>query len=238
MDMVRQRTALVVLVLSAFFLCLLCMPSPSRSQECFTTFWKVGDRWTVKAVYRVEGKADGWSKPVYWEYEIRGLNTSGDDECFELSITPRSGQIVKTGVRMLIRCRDLTPAVVEIPKNRRGKEYTTVIRYGGSAPVETEQTLAPYDMPVFPLCSSSSSAFRFMRSIGEGLQQVKKIRQDVQVRSEHAVDGEKIVCDERLFEVTCFDSNKNIMFQQYWCAGSKWPLYGWNRDMRYWLVEK
>jgi len=238
MDMVKQRAALVVLVFTALFLCLLWMPSPLQSQECFTNFWRVGDRWAVKAVYRVEGKADRWSEPVYWEYEIRGVNTSVADECFELSITPRSGQVVKTGIRMLIRCRDLTPAVVEIPKKRRGKEYATVIRYSGSAPVETEQTLAPYDMPMFPLCSPSSSVFRFMRSIGEGLQQVKKIRQDVQVCSEHPVDVEKGVCNEELFEVTCFDDNGNIMFQQYWCAGSKWPLYGWNRDMRYWLVEK
>jgi hypothetical protein len=204
--------------------------------DTFLPVWQVGERWLVKAVYPSHLNEDEWSAPVYWEYEIIGREDHGSESCYVLEIKDQKGGL-KLSARLMYRLKDLSLARAEITKTRRGKQVVKVLTYERNIPILTEQTLTPYDKPVFPLHLPSSTDFSVTREVSPGLKASKTIRQEVR-----QVSGAQELPDwpenRDLTEVRCSATDGTIIFIQYWDKNLPWPVYGQNRNMKYWLVER
>lgn len=202
----------------------------------FLPVWQVGDRWIVKAVYHSHMNKDEWSQPVYWEYKIVSREGHGPGTYYTLEIKDLKAGL-KLTTRLMYRPEDLSLARAEIIKTRRGKQIVKILTHEGGAPVATEQTLTPYDTPVFPLHSPFSTDFSVTKSVSQGLKATETVRQEVrQVRGIKEIPGWPE--DQDLTEVKCTASDGTLIFVQYWDKNFPWPVFGQNRDMKYWLVKK
>jgi len=223
-------------IFRTFYLTILIVIAGSIPAEAGPLFpaWQEGETWTVKAVYPSPLK-DEWSDPVFWEYRV--VSREEDGEGFYLiEINDQNGSL-KLSARLFYRREDLSLARVEISKTRRGQEVVRVLTYERGYPVETEQTLTPFDTPVFPLFSPSSAQFSATRKVSEGLKTTETIKQEVR-----RVSGTEELPDwpteRELIEVRCTGDEGRIIFVQYWDRELPWPVYGENRNMKYWRVRE
>ncbi len=207
--------------------------------------WQVGDKWMVKAVYPSSMKKDEWSAPVYWEYNVvTTCEENGSKNCYAVEVRDHSGSLKLTARLTYIKdSPNLFLSHAEITKTRRGKEIVRVLTYPKGIPVRTEQTLIPYDTPVFPLRSPSSADFTTIKHVSQGLRATDILRQEVRQvgRAEDIPDwpAEKELTEVRLFLGTDRVANDETpVFVQYWHGNLPWPVFGRNRNMKYWLVEK
>lgn len=202
--------------------------------DSFMPSWQAGDRWLVKAIYPSHAAGDKWSEPVFWDYEVIGLEGYGPEARYILEIRDRDGRVnLKT--RLAYSAGDLSLVRAEILSVRRGEESVRVLAYDGGTPVVTEQTLAPFDSPAFPLAWPSSAEFSVIRQI-DGLKDVRSVRQEVRwVTESDEVPGH--LPGSRLIEVK-FTGKDGLIFVQYWDRAYPWPVYGENINMRYWLVKE
>jgi hypothetical protein len=219
----------------AFILALACA-SPATGADTFLPAWQVGDRWLVKAVYPSPLDEGEWSAPVFWEYKIVGREEYGSESCYVLEIKDQKGGL-KLSARLMYRLADLSLARAEITKTRRGKQIIKVLTYERGAPVETQQSLTPFDTPVFLFHHSSSTDFSVRRHVSQGLKATKTIRQEVR-RVSGAQELPNWPEDRDLTEVRCSATDGTLIFIQYWDKNLPWPVYGQNRNMKYWLVER
>ena len=230
--MVKNRCKILWL---AFILAIFGI-SPATGADTFLPVWQVGERWLVKVVYPSHLNEDEWSAPVYWEYKIVGREEHGSESCYVLEIKDQKGGL-KLSARFMYRLKDLSLARAEITKTRRGKQVVKVLTYERNIPILTEQTLTPYDKPVFPLHHPSSTDFSVTRKISPELKASETIRQEV--RPAYAVaELPDWPGDRKLIEVKCTAGDGTIIFIQYWNKNLPWPVYGQNRNMKYWLVER
>ena len=224
---VRYLLALLLLFVLAF-------PVRGAAEDGVSPVWKEGDTWLVKAVYRLHPDEDKWSGPVLWEYTIVGFDEDGSEGHYILEIRNQKGHMKLTS-RLIYRAEDLSLIRAEITKTRRGQEFVKVLTYHGGTPVVTEQTLTPYDIPVFPLTCPSSLDFEVTRQVDQ-LKAVQNIRQEVR-----QVSGAEGLPDQLpgqdLIEVKCIGKD-GLIFEQYWDKNSPWPVYGRNGNMKYWLVKE
>lgn len=204
--------------------------------DTFLPVWQVGERWLVKTVYSSHLNENEWSAPVYWEYEIVGREECGSESCYVLEIKEQKSGL-KLSTQLMYRTKDFSLAKAEITKTRRGKQVVKVLNYERGIPILTEQTLTPYDKPVFPLYLPSSTDFSVTKVVSPGLKATETIRQEVRqvCRAEELPDWLE---DQDLTEVRCSATNGNLIFIQYWDKNLPWPVYGQNRNMKYWMVER
>lgn len=222
-------------LLALLLLFVLAFPVRGAAEDGVSPVWKKGDAWLVRAVYRSHLDEDKWSEPVFWEYEIVGFEGDGSDALYILEIQDRAGRLKLTS-RLVYRAEDLSLVRVEITKRPRGGEFVKVLMtYSGGTPVVTEQTLTPYDTPVFPLACPSSIDFAVTKQI-DRLKAVQTVRQEVR-----QVSGADELPDQPpgrdLIEVRC-SGKDGLIFAQYWDSAFPWPLYGQNMNMKYWLVRE
>lgn len=200
----------------------------------FRPSWKAGDRWLVKAVYPSHTARDKWSEPVFWEYEIIGLEGDEPEGRYVIEIKDRDGRLnLKT--RLSYSAGDLSLVRAEISNIRRGDESVRVLTYDRGIPVLTEQTLTPFDFPVFPLTWPSSAEFSVTREI-DGLKAVQTVRQDVRLVTE-SDELPGLLPGSGLIEVE-YTGKDGFIFMQYWDKAYPWPVYGENINMKYWLVKE
>ena len=217
-------------------LLVLAGPPPVASADTFLPPWQAGDRWLVKAVYPSHLNKDEWSEPLFWEYKVVAREEHGPESYYILEIKDQKGGLRLT-TRLVYRLEDFSLARAEITKTRRGKQIVKVLTYERGAPVETEQSLTPFDTPVFPIHSPSSADFSVIKHVGNGLKATETVRQDVRkVSGTEELPGWPE--DRELTEVKCSASDGTIIFVQYWDKKLPWPVYCQNRNMKYWLVQE
>ena len=219
-----------LLALLLFFI--LIFPVRCAAEDGVNPVWKEGDTWSVQVVYPVQG--GGWSSPVLWEYSVSGVPGPNSNrymlEVKGLRSAPR------LEVRLTYR-NNFSLAGVEIIRTLRGRNIVTALEYESGAPIQTEHTLTPCDTPVFPLCLPSSTDYYLIRRIDEELKIRKTVIQEVcQAREvEELPDWPE---DRDLIEVKCHSEDGSLSFVQYWDENLPWPVYGWNGNMKYWLVRE
>ncbi len=210
---------------------LLCASIAAGSESVFSPGWRVGDTWLVKAVYPSPVADDEWSAPVYWNYRVAGREMEGAEETYIVDVSEQTGR-VGLKARLFYRCADGSLAGVDMEKMSRGKIIGTTLVYEKGVPAVSERTLIPCDTPVFPLEEPLSSEYRITRAMGGGMKTERIVRQDV--RKVPDTEGSS----SPLFEVRCTDDKGSTLFLQRWSSHYPWPLYGENRNMRYWLVTE
>lgn len=197
---------------------IIILSSPGGAADGSAPRWAAGDVWSVLVSYPAAG--DGWSDPVRWVYRVAATPETGHDG-YILAVT---GPEMKA--RLVYR-GDFSLAEVEIVRAIRERRIVTDLAYEAGAPVLTERSPVPFDTPLFPLLSGAAGEYRVRHAIGDGLFVTVTVRQTVA-----SIPG-----DEELLAVTCAWGDTEG-FVQHWGQGRPWPLYGENRNMRYWLVEE
>jgi len=230
---------------------LLIIPQILRAEKMIIyPAWQPGEKWIVKAVYHSLPNKDEWSEPVFWEYKVTDIKENGTEKYYIIDVKASDNNNLNLTARLTYRteCKKITcssetsekcniPIFIkaEISKSRLGKESVNILEYEKYVPVRTEQTLIPFDTPVFPLCSPSSLDFTLIRKISDELKVKETVRQDVK-----QVNGIKEIPDltpeKEITEIKCIKNDKTL-FVQYWSENIPFPLFGWNENMRYWLVK-
>ncbi len=226
---------------------LFCVPQFPKADMISCPAWQKGDRWLVKAVYPSPLKKNEWSAPVYWEYNV------ADDEknYYTVEVRKYSGGLNLSARLTYAKDFDNSKNVqrlslikAEITKPRRGKEIVSILTYQKGIPVQTEQTLIPFDTPVFPLLSPFSEDFMTKKHVSQGLKVMDILRQEVrQVSGTEDIPDwppEKNLTQVKLIPASDqgYDTTETPIFVQYWHENLPWPVFGRNRNMKYWLVEK
>lgn len=223
---------LLYLALLLFFTC--TFNAAGEDSSAFE--WKVGDIWLIKAVYHSDLDEDKWSPPLLWEYKVAGLTLHENENCYLVEVR-QYNRGKEPCARLLYRQSGRSLASVEIIKTRRNIKTSQVINYNKGVPVQTEQSLIPFDTPVFPLVPGLSVDYRVRKKVTESLYASKRIKQTVSRagRMDDNLIGLEIDAD--LIEVKCISENGSTFFTQYWDTNRPWPLYGENSNMKYWLVK-
>ncbi len=123
-----------------------------------------------------------------------------------------------------------------LSKMRRGKEVSRTLTYGNGFPVSTEQTLIPFDTPVFPLIPPSSNSFSAVKHISRSLKVAETVRQEVRLAGK-VPELPDWPADKPLIEVRCTRKDGTLLFVQYWSEDFPWPVFGQNGNMKYWLKQ-
>ncbi len=202
--------------------------------------WQAGDQWQVKAVYHSSLKKGEWSSPIVWEYRVISCDktTSSGSRCVldvkaERSALKLTAQL--TYVRNVIgRHQTFFMEKAVLSKMRRGRKMSRTLTCGNEFPVCTEQTLIPFDTPVFPLIPPSSNSFSAVKHISRSLKVAETIRQDVR-RISKVPELPDWPADKPLIEVRCTRKDGTLLFVQYWSEDFLWPVFGRNGNMKYWL---
>ncbi|WP_207680963.1 hypothetical protein [Desulfonema magnum] len=233
----------IIILWASIFIVFSCV-SQAAASDVICPAWKIGDKWLVKSVYQSPLKKDSWSAPVYWEYRVTGCEKSGSEDCYIISVKDHDGSLNLTA-KLTYRLERgeksfAVPVLVksEIKKKRRGKPITKTLTYDKKIPIRTEQTLIPFDMPVFPLRFPSSDDFTVIKHVSQTLRTSEMLRQEVRKVQGGIKELPEWSGKRELTEVKCISNNNALIFVQYWCEDFLWPLFGRNGNMQYWLVEK
>lgn len=214
-----------------------CLASFAFGGEIAAPTWQAGHSWTVKAVYRQYGPDREWSTPVFWKYQIGESVTLDGEPCMAVAVNSvHPGP--ELAARLLFRASDFSLVQAELAKTRRGKTVSQTLSYTGGAPVKTEQTLIPFDMPVFPLVPPSEAGFAVQKPVGQDMILTENLRQTtrIAINPEGAIDTQGKPLQGAYTRVECLTPDNASLFLQYWQEGLPWPVYGRNADMQYWFV--
>jgi len=205
-------------------------------------FWKLGDQWRVKAVYHSSlSKNHGWSEPIFWEYSVTEHKKQNSKHFYIVEIKSPDNKM-KSEAHLSYQadcgkkpCGLSHLSKVELTKIRRGSPFLKVFNYEKAFPVQTEQSLIPYDTPVFPLASPSSDTFAVLKQVTRELKAVNTLKQEVR-QTLRPKELPRWPSEKKLTQVTCSTDRDKLIFVQYWHKDFPWPLFGQNGNMKYWLV--
>lgn len=203
------------------------MSSALAQGEMFFPRWEVGDQWTVKLVYPHPTRENVWSPPMHWTYRV----SAEEGNRFVVSVLNPQGVLQ---VRLSYSQSDYVILGVELVKQQRGVSSVVTLDFQSPAPVLTSQSAAPFDTPVFPLRPGTSTEFLVQKRVDDQLKAVEKVVQTVRKLIANPPELPGPVPAGTL-EVVSQRADGVQLFRQYWSPQHPWPLYGENRNMRYWL---
>lgn len=152
-----MRNKLRIFLLAAFT-CLM-LAGTLYANEGFVPKWNVGDRWVLEASYRdMRSPGEVWMPPLQWVFKVRSIKQIADQDCYVLHVYPKNSTL-KVQAVLWLAVADLRPLrVIDIyPTNEGVKSSERDIDPSDPQPLLAEDTLVPYDLPVFPLVKASAS---------------------------------------------------------------------------------
>jgi hypothetical protein len=222
-------------------LALLTVPSLSaQDQPGFTPRWKVGDRWMLEATYRdMNQPGEVWLPPIRWMFRVRSVKEVAGHECYVIHAHPQK-RTLKMQAILFLSTKDLRPVrVIDIFPTPDGKvtHADRDIDPNNPAPLTSEGTLVPYDLPVFPLAREDVQAadgfggyrgalgkiFPKFRRIG-GLSFKKNVTQtNKKPERQHADVFSGYQTGGPSFQVELAEPRSGTL-TQFWQAGSPWAV--------------
>lgn len=222
--------------LGFLFLIAICLAGPAigaPEPEGFLPAWKVGDTWVVEARYRnLAGGADAWLPPIRWRFQVRSEKTIGAEPCLMLHIVPLGRPDLKVQAVLWLARRDLRPVRVIDVYPLRGVATAKRREFDPRrmSPLFPEESLIPYELPLFPFCEGVRRAAGPTVVVGE---------KAVQVASTTFVDRVSQSWSRRNgeFQVDLTDGGPGGAVHQVWKPGFPWAVTqtGPTRETR--LVE-
>lgn len=145
-----KEVLLAALVLLSFAVC-------ASAAEGFVPTWKVGDYWVLEASYRdMRSPGEVWMPPLLWIFKVRSIRDYQGQSCYVVHVFPRHTAL-KVQAVLYLTVEELKPLrVIDIyPTNEGIKSFDRDLDPDNPQPLLAEDTLAPYDLPVFPLVRPS-----------------------------------------------------------------------------------
>jgi hypothetical protein len=192
--------------------------------------WRVGGCWKVRVVYANPVDPGKWSEAVLWNYCV----VDKTDDLFVVNITRSDDGSLAAVVKL--RTENLAPESVETMKRRRGKTVSTIRRFGNILPLTTRNSMAPIDIPVFPLQSGETYSYTETGTVAGDLIRERQI--SVAVTGSYLPEEAGVSeGSEKYLKTTASYESGEVLFTQYWQGESPWPVFGENSSMRYWRVD-
>jgi len=226
-------------------------PAP-RAEEGFVPKWKVGEQWTLEASYRdLRAPGDVWMTPIKWNFHVKATKSIHRTDCYVVHVYPK-----KSGLKMqailYLSVRELRPMrVIEIFPTAYGvKSREKPVDPFHSEPLIGDDTLIPYDLPVFPLtrtilqradgfgayAAPEPKVYDKIRKVA-GFSFKRQVRQtDKKPDRQHADAFTSYRLGGDTFQVELTDSRTGAMQTQLWQEGSPWAISTESRDRRVRLV--
>ncbi|MBF0547256.1 MAG: hypothetical protein HQM08_22640 [Candidatus Riflebacteria bacterium] len=136
-----------------------CFSVTAFSLDGFIPQWTVGQTWHVKAHYRnIHSKAKKWLEPITWNFKVRGEKVINGELCYVLQIVPDQIRHMKTLGILFLSKKDLHAVKVIDIFQVDGKAKSQERIIGGShiSPLLRNDSMVPYDLPLFPLSAPAS----------------------------------------------------------------------------------
>ncbi|MBF0408791.1 MAG: hypothetical protein HQM10_15700 [Candidatus Riflebacteria bacterium] len=131
-------------------------PAPARSG--FVPRWRIGDKWIIEATYRdLKSNGTPWLPPVQWVFHVKSIKELFRTNCYVLYIYPKNPTLKMQAV-VYLSVADLRPIkIIDVFSTRSGvkfkqKNYDVF----NPEPLLSEDSIIPYDLPTFPLQTSST----------------------------------------------------------------------------------
>ncbi|GAB4270787.1 MAG: hypothetical protein Kow0029_07880 [Candidatus Rifleibacteriota bacterium] len=235
-----MRKILCLMVLAAF-----CLSAAGSvwAQEGFVPKWNVGDRWTLEASYRdMRSPGEVWMPPLQWIFKVRAKKVIQDQECYVVHVYPKNRSL-KVQAVLWLAVDDLRPVrVIDIfPTSEGVKSSERDIDPGNPQPLLAEDTLVPYDLPVFPLVkvpSSVQNADGFSAYRSEGIEKKFAKVSKIGGLSFKRIIGQKNKTPDKQyadtfaayrtggesFQVELAEPRSNTSLIQLWQEGAPWAI--------------
>jgi hypothetical protein len=235
--MMRIRSLLVLLVVC------LCWGNAVSAQDSGTGFvptWKIGDTWTVEASYRdMKNVGEPWLPPVRWVFRVRAEKNIHRTDCYVIHVYPEKRDLKVQAVLYLgkrdlraLRVIDIFPTASGVKSREKSVDALHPI------PLIAEDSIVPYDLPVFPLVRRSVQqsdsfaaykdpepvSFARVKSVG-GFTFKSSVQQTNKKPDRQLADSfSSYRYGSELFEIQLFDATRGGMMTQVWQTGAPWAL--------------
>ncbi|MFZ2958427.1 MAG: hypothetical protein WA705_16190 [Candidatus Ozemobacteraceae bacterium] len=253
--MSRISILFVVTVLVLFPVCLHAQDDQtSQGAGGFVPKWTVGQQWTLQASYRdLKNVGQPWLTPIKWVFKVKAIKNLLRQDCYVLHVYPKDSSLKMQAV-LYLAVRDLrTIRVIDVFPTAQGvKSRTRDVDPYHPEPLISENTMVPYDLPVFPLVRmnvqqadgfagyaeppaktfnkvAAYGAFKFKRTVSQTGKQPDR-------RYADAFASYKSMATGQAFQVELADSGPGGQLTQLWQEGSPWAISGETSAKKVWLV--
>ena len=146
----------------------------SDNESGFTPKWQKGEEWVLEASHKdLKSDVIEWQAPIRWNFKVRNIKNVNGVECYVLHIHSENKNIKDQAVLYLstedlrpVRVIDIYPAGFGMKHNKRDLDTSY------AQPLIAEDTIVPYDLPVFPL-ESNTGELRAQGAIADGFNKIK-----------------------------------------------------------------
>ncbi|HOY68768.1 MAG TPA: hypothetical protein PLP29_17955 [Candidatus Ozemobacteraceae bacterium] len=227
-------------------------PAENPAREGFVPQWKIGDQWILEATYR-DQRAPGevWMTPIRWTFHVKAKKNIHRTDCYVLHIYPKKSRLKMQAI-LYLSVRDLRPMrVIEIFPTAFGvKSREKPVDPFHAEPLIGDDTLVPYDLPVFPLmrtvlqradgfgayAAPEPKVYEKIRKVA-GFSFKREMRQtDAKPDRQHADAFAAYRLGGETFQVELADSRLGTAQTQLWQEGSPWAISTESRNRRVRLV--
>lgn len=211
----------------------------------FVPKWNVGDKWVVEATYKdIRQEGDVWLPPILWVFKVRGIKSLHRQKCYVVHVYPADKNIKQQAILYLSTFDLRVLKVIDIYPTRDGaKAQERFYDPFNPQPLIAENTLIPYDLPLFPLLKpklvqDSDGIFKGYRSknllrtipkiikIGE-FSFKKVIKQNQKnIDTKHYADQFRAYSSNlgSTYQVELIDENNKDTLVQVWQEGLPWAI--------------
>ncbi|MBF0498507.1 MAG: hypothetical protein HQM09_00105 [Candidatus Riflebacteria bacterium] len=238
---------------------LILFPLTAQAQEPqpasgFVPKWTVGDQWTLQASYRdLKNASEPWLPPVRWVFRVKAIKNIFRMDCYVIHVFPQDARLKMQAV-LYLAVRDLRPVrVIDIFPTAQGvKNRIRDLDPMHPTPLLNEDSMVPYDMPVFPLMRMTTQradgfagytepearnfdkiatygVFKFKRNVAQTGKQPERRYADSFATYRSMATGES-------FQVELADSGPTGTLTQLWQEGAPWAISSENSARKIWLV--
>lgn len=223
----------------------------SSPQEGFVPSWRVGDSWILEATYRdLKSEGEVWLPPIEWVFRVRAIKERDGIECYVVHVHPRKNDL-KVQAVLWLSVADLRPVkVIDVfPTNDGMAHSDREVDAGTALPLVANDTLVPYDLPVFPLVRANTAvqgADGFAAYRNQAAEKKFAKLTDVGGLSFKRVIGQKSKAPEKqyadtfaayrsngsTYQVEIAEERSGTRLMQLWQQGSPWAVSTENRDRK------
>ncbi len=237
MSMKRMLAAALALVF-----CFALAAQAQSSSTGYVPSYKIGDKWLVEASYRdMKSPGEPWMTPIIWTFEVKNIKSVQRQNAYVIHVYPKNRGLKMQAI-LYLATTDLRPLkVIDIfPVVRGVKHQEREFDPSNPEPLLSENTLVPYDLPVFPLSKASvqrADGFGAYAAAPENKKEFAKVKTVGGLRFKKSVTQQKKAPDRQhadslaayrlpgeAFQVELFDARAGQNLVQVWQEGSPWAL--------------
>ena len=244
--------------ISALFLALCLFFSQasfaSANENGFVPKWTVGQRWVVEATYRDQRlPGNVWMRPIRWVFKVRAIKDAFRQKSYVIQIYPQKGNLRVQAI-LWLAVKDLRPLkVIDIfSVGGKIKSRERDINPFYPQPLLANDSIVPYDLPVFPLINKSDTQgadgfdayknttqekkYSDVRKIGGLSFKTTYKQQDKKPDEQHSDAFQAYARGGNSYQIEISNQKSSDSITQLWQEGSPWAISSESRNKKVRLI--